>query len=77
MVRQKKVGSDIYTLPSRTRYKQIQDIKIALLCQPSGGLFVFGILLAVVNKLFPSTDGAGALTSASAFLESEQKEAEA
>ena len=55
----------------------LKDIKIALLCQPSGGLCVFGILLAVVNKLFPSTDGAGALTSASAFLESEQKEAEA
>ena len=57
----------------------LKDIKIALLSQPSGGLFVFGILLAVVNKLFPSTEGAGAgtLTSASAYLETEQKEAEA
>ena len=55
----------------------LKDVKIALLSQPSGGLFVFGILLAVVNKLFPSQEGAGHLTSASAFLETEQKEAEA
>ena len=53
----------------------LKDYRIALLNQPSGGLFVFGILLAVVNKLFPSRENAGALTCAAAYLESEKKEA--
>lgn len=31
----------------------LKDCKIPLLAETSGGLFLFGILLAVVNKLFP------------------------
>lgn len=51
------------------------DYKIPLLIQPAGGLIVFGILLAIVNRLFPSQEGMGALTRAAAGLEAAQKEA--
>lgn len=50
--------------------------KITLLSQASGGLVLFSILLAVMNKLFPSQEGMGALTAASVGLESREKEDE-
>jgi Na+-translocating ferredoxin:NAD+ oxidoreductase RnfE subunit len=48
--------------------------KIPLLTKTTGGLFVFAILLAVVNRLFPAQAGAGSLSRAAAGL-SDGKEA--
>ena len=53
----------------------LKDYKIGTLTQPSGGLCVFAILLAVVNRIFPSADGMGALTRAAIGFDSEEKEA--
>lgn len=49
--------------------------KIPLLTQASGGLILFSILLAVVNKLFPGGEEAGELTRAAAGLKAAEKEA--
>ena len=48
--------------------------KITLLTKTTGGLFVFAILLAVVNRLFPAQAAAGSLSRAAAGL-SDGKEA--
>lgn len=53
----------------------LKDYRITLLTQPSGGLFVFAILLAVVNAFFPAQKGIGALTGKAAGLEPDKKEA--
>jgi electron transport complex protein RnfE len=53
----------------------LKDYKIGTLTQASGGLCVFAILLAVVNRIFPSADGMGALTRAAIGFDSEEKEA--
>ena len=53
----------------------LKDYKIPLLTQASGGLIVFAVLLAVVNRLFPVQSGMGALTRAAAGLAPEDKEA--
>ena len=52
----------------------LEPYKITLLTKVTGGLFVFAILLAVVNRLFPAQDGAGSLSRAAAGL-SDGKEA--
>lgn len=52
----------------------LKNYRITLLAQPSGGLLVFAVLLAVVNRLFPSESGLGALTRAAAGLEAEAEE---
>ena len=48
--------------------------KIPLLTKLSGGMIVYAILLAIVNKLCPAQDGAGSLSLAAAGL-AEEKEA--
>ncbi|MCR5664699.1 MAG: hypothetical protein K6G17_07510 [Oscillospiraceae bacterium] len=53
----------------------LAGVRIPLLLKPAGGLIVFSILLAVVNKLFPAQEGFGALTRAAAGLGPENKEA--
>ena len=53
----------------------LKDYKIGTLTQASGGLCVFAILLAVVNRIFPSENGMGALTRAAIGFDSEEKEA--
>lgn len=53
----------------------LKDYKIPLLTQASGGLIVFSILLAVVNRLFPAQGDMGALTRAAVGFEPEDKEA--
>lgn len=55
----------------------LKDYRITLLAQPSGGLFVFAILLAIVNRFFPSQGGFGALTGKAVGLAADEKEAEA
>ena len=52
----------------------LEPYKITLLTKVTGGLLVFAILLAVVNRLFPAQDGAGSLSRAAAGL-SDGKEA--
>ena len=53
----------------------LKDYKIGTLTQASGGLCVFAILLAVVNRIFPSEDGMGKLTRSAIGFDSEEKEA--
>ena len=53
----------------------LKDYKIGTLTQASGGLCVFAILLAVVNRIFPSENGMGALTRAAIGFDTEEKEA--
>lgn len=53
----------------------LKDYKIGTLMQASGGLCVFAILLAVVNRIFPSEGGMGNLTRAAIGFDSEEKEA--
>ena len=53
----------------------LRDYKIGTLTQASGGLCVFAILLAVVNRIFPSEDGMGKLTRSAIGFDSEEKEA--
>jgi electron transport complex protein RnfE len=53
----------------------LKDYKIGTLTQASGGLCVFAILLAVVNRIFPSEGGMGKLTRSAIGFDSEEKEA--
>ena len=55
----------------------LKEYRIPLLAQPAGGLILFAVLLAVVNRLFPGGDVQGDLTRAAVGLEPENKEAEA
>lgn len=55
----------------------LKDYKITLLTQPSGGLFAFAVLLAIVNRIFPSQEGFGKLTSKAIGFAEDEKEAEA
>ena len=55
----------------------LKDYRIPLLTKPTGGLILFAVLLAVVNRLFPSQDVSGDLTRAAVGLAPEDKEAEA
>ncbi len=55
----------------------LKNIRIPLLAQPAGGLILFAVLLAVVNRLFPGEEVGGALTRAAVGLAPEDKEAEA
>ena len=48
--------------------------KIPLLGQSSGGLIVFAILLAIVNRICPAQGGAGAMSRAAAALAEEKEE---
>lgn len=58
-------------------FEGLKAYRIPLLTQASGGLIVFAVLLAVVNRLFPARESAGALTAAAAGLEPLAKEEEA
>ena len=53
----------------------LSDYRIPLLCQPSGGLIVFAVLLAAVNRIFPAQKGFGELTGRAAGLAADEKEA--
>ena len=53
----------------------LKDYKIGTLTQASGGLCVFAILLAVVNRIFPAGQAQGELTRAAVGLAPENKEA--
>lgn len=53
----------------------LQSVRIPLLAQPAGGLILFSLLLAVVNRFFPSAEGEGELSRAAAGLAPEKKEA--
>ena len=55
----------------------LKPFKIALLTQTPGGLIVFSILLAVMNKLFPGREETGKNTAAAVDFPVEEKEAEA
>ncbi len=51
----------------------LKACRIPLLAQPAGGLILFAILLAVVNKLFPGEAVKGAKTRAAVGLEAEKE----
>ncbi len=53
----------------------LNNYKIGTLTQASGGLCVFAVLLAAVNRIFPSEDGMGKLTRTAIGFDSEEKEA--
>ena len=53
----------------------LRDFRVPLLVQPSGGLVLFAVLLAVVSRLFPGEDVKGALTRAAVGHAPEDKEA--
>ena len=55
----------------------LEPYKNALLTQTPGGLIVFSILLAVMNKLFPGREETGKNTAAAVDFPVEEKEAEA
>ena len=55
----------------------LKPFKNALLTQTPGGLIVFSILLAVMNKLFPGREETGKNTAAAVDFPVEEKEAEA
>ena len=52
----------------------LSDYKIPLLAKSSGGLVVFAILLAIVNRVLPAQSGAGPLSRAAAGLGEEKEE---
>ena len=52
----------------------LEPYKIPLLLKSSGGLVIFAILLAIVNKLCPAQGGAGSLSRAAAGLEEDKEE---
>lgn len=58
-----------------TPVEALKDYKITLLTQASGGLILFSVLLAIVNRIFPAQKGYGALTCAAAGLRPEDREA--
>ncbi|MGX8692899.1 MAG: Rnf-Nqr domain containing protein [Clostridia bacterium] len=60
-----------------TEIAALKNVRIPLLAQPAGGLLLFAVLLAIVNRLFPGENVKGALTRAAVGLEPEDKEAEA
>lgn len=53
----------------------LKNVKITLLAQPSGGLVVFAILLAILNRIVPAQKGIGRETAAAAGLSADEKEA--
>ena len=55
----------------------LRDYRIAVLGQASGGLVVFGVLLAVVNAIFPARDGGGETALAAAGLAAQPEEEQA
>ena len=58
-----------------TEIAALKAVRIPLLAQPVGGLILFAVLLAVVNKLFPGEEIKGALTRAAVGFAPEDKEA--
>ena len=52
----------------------LDGFRIPLLAKSAGGLILFAILLAVVNRIFPAQSGAGALGRAAAGLPAEPVE---
>lgn len=58
-----------------TPVEALKDYKIVLLTKVSGGLILFSVLLAIVNRLFPAQKGCGPLSGAAAGLKPEDKEA--
>lgn len=52
----------------------LKDFRITLLVQPSGGLIVFAVLLAVVNALFGDKGAPGRLAALASGLASDEKE---
>lgn len=60
-----------------TEIAALKAVRIPLLAQPVGGLILFAVLLAVVNRLFPGENVRGELTRAAVGLAPEDKEAEA
>ncbi len=53
----------------------LKAYRIPLLLQPAGGLILYSILLAVVNRIFPAGEEKGELTRAAIGLAPENKEA--
>lgn len=53
----------------------LKAYRIPLLLQPAGGLILYSILLAVVNRIFPAGEEKGDLTRAAIGLAPENKEA--
>ena len=53
----------------------LKAYRIPLLLQSSGGLILYSILLAVVNRIFPAGQAQGELTRAAVGLAPENKEA--
>ena len=53
----------------------LKAYRIPLLLQPAGGLILYSILLAVVNRIFPAGQAQGELTRAAVGLAPENKEA--
>lgn len=53
----------------------LKACRIPLLLQPAGGLILYSILLAAVNRIFPAGEAQGELTRAAIGLAPENKEA--
>lgn len=58
-----------------TEITALKAYRIPLLIQPAGGLILYSILLAVVNRIFPGGEVKGELTRAAVGLAPENKEA--
>ena len=58
-----------------TEIAALKAYRIPLLLQPAGGLILYSILLAVVNRIFPAGEVKGELTCAAVGLAPEHKEA--
>ena len=58
-----------------TEIAVLKAYRIPLLLQSSGGLILYSILLAVVNRIFPAGQAQGELTRAAVGLAPENKEA--
>ena len=58
-----------------TEIAALKPYRIPLLLQSAGGLILYSILLAVVNRIFPSGEAQGDLTRAAVGLAPENKEA--
>ena len=58
-----------------TEIAALKAYRIPLLIQPAGGLILYSILLAVVNRIFPAGEVNGELTRAAVGLAPENKEA--